>query len=148
MTTPTTNRRELRPEEVPEVQRFLEVREKYAKFRETHPKFFDQLDHLIEEYNAALEDAEKTCRANQVSCGPFQLLGRPTVKWNPEQVLEELGFEAFKKLGGEEKTVTTFVIDTSRCETAFQQDQIPEEVADKVRTVTCRYGKVSRMSLP
>lgn len=130
--------------QVPEVQAFLEAREKVERLKEAYPEVFEQLSHLQQEYNAALEAADKAVRAKKISCGPFDCYQMQT-KYNAERLFEELGRDEFLKVGGTIKTVTQYDVDKNKLEAHITSGVIPDEVVGAVRDVSPRYKKPDKI---
>jgi hypothetical protein len=140
--------RNLQPESVPEVADFVEADDRYQEFKNKHRKIFEQLIALAEDRNAKLEAADKALRVREASCGPFQLLGKPTTKINADKLIEQVGKKNFFELGGTEQTVVTYKIDEATFERAVASGVVPDEVLEEVRTTTCRFSKPDKVVIP
>lgn len=132
--------------EIPEVVRFNEAREQIEQLYESYPQVFDQLRQLSEEYNSALEAADKAVRARKVTCGPFVMYQTQT-KYHAEKLYEEVGRERFFELGGKVNTVTTFELDKAKFEAHVTANAVPAEVVEVVREVSPRYRKPEKISV-
>lgn len=132
--------------QIPEVQHFLDIRDRVQRLKEAFPEVFEQLDQLAGEYNQALEAADKVVRGKKVSCGPFDLYQWATT-YNAEKLHEELGREEFLKVGGQIKTIATYDIDKAKLEAHITSGAIPGEVVDAVRTVSPRFKKPEKINI-
>lgn len=123
------------PEEVTEVREFLGAFQRLEMFRQQHADVFAQYDTLVQEYNQKLEDAERTCRAQQIACGPFDLYNFST-KYDAKALYDLIGRERFFKVGGSERSETVYTIDKTKVESAIQRGDIPEDVVDSFKKVS------------
>jgi hypothetical protein len=133
---------------IPEVQEFEKARRELEDFKASNVDFFEALGALVDRYNSTYDMASKAVKAKQVSCGPFVLTGRPTVKWDAEKLYEEMGRDFFLEHGGVEKQVVVREIDKSKVEAAYVQKLIPEEVADVARKVRVAHHSPDKVVLP
>lgn len=131
--------------QIPEVEHFLQVKERIENLKEAYPEVFEQLGQLAQDYNQALEAADKVVRAKKVSCGPFDLYQWQT-RYNPEKLYEELGRDEFLKVGGTIKTITTYDVDKAKLEAHITSGVIASEVVEVVRDVSPRYKKPEKIS--
>ena len=142
-----TNKRPI--EAIPEVQEFEQIRQDLFDFKDSNPEFFAELGQKVSRYNAAYDMAEKAVRAKQISCGPFVLTGRPTVKWDEKVLFEEMGRDFFlSTLGGKEIPRVELEVDSSRVEAAMVQKLIPDEVVKIARKVRVSYHKPNKLVMP
>lgn len=133
-------------DQVPEVQHFIEVGEKIERLKEAYPEVFEQLQSLTEEFNAALESADKACRAKKISCGPFDLYQWQT-KYNAEKLYEEVGRDKFLEIGGKISTVTQYDVDKAKLEAHISSGAIEKEVVDVVKETSPRYKKPEKIHI-
>jgi len=133
---------------IPEVEAFERIQRELDEFKRANPEFFEQLQHIVDRYNATRDMAEKVVRTKQISCGPFQLTGRPSVSYDGEVLYEEMGRDWFFEHGGATKQITKYEIDKTKAEAAFSAGIIPEEVAAKARKVKASYHKPEKVELP
>lgn len=131
---------------IPEVEHFLDVRNKVERLKEAYPEVFEQLATLATDYNQALEAADKVVRGKQVSCGPFDLYQWSTT-YDAEKLYEELGKDEFLKVGGQIKTVTTYDIDKAKLEARITSGAIPGEVVTIVKKTSPRYKKPEKINI-
>lgn len=131
---------------IPEVAVFVEAQERLERFKAAYPDLFEQLDHLVEEHNTALEAADKAVRGQQVSCGPFVMMSS-TTKYDADKLFEELGRDKFLEVGGQVKTVTVYDIDKARLEAHLASGIIKPDVVATFRTITPRYKKPEKIVL-
>lgn len=133
---------------IPEVGAFTKIQRELETFKKNNPEFFEELNSIVERYNAALDLADKAVRAKQVSCGDFQLMSRPTVYYDAEKLCEELGEEAFIALGGTVKQVPEYAVEKHVLESNIVRGIIPDDIVKRTRTVRCRYDKPEKLNLP
>ena len=131
---------------IPEVAAFVEAQERLQRLQDAYPEIFVQFKQLAEDYNQALEAADKAVRAQKVSCGPFSLMS-VTTKYDAEKLYEEVGREAFLKFGGIEKSVTKYEVDKGRLEAAIAANAVPAKVVEDVRDISPRYKKPEKIVL-
>jgi hypothetical protein len=124
--------------DIPEVAEFLAAMGRLEAFRQQHPDIFAEFDKYIDDYNTKLEMAEKTVRAEGVSCGPFELYQFGT-KYDAKNLYDLVGHERFFTIGGSTSTQTVYEVDPQKVEMAIEQGKIPADVVDSFRTVTPRY---------
>jgi hypothetical protein len=139
-----TNQNPVPESMIPEVAAFVEAQERISRLKESYPEIFEQLDILKDDYNTALEAAEKAVRAQKVSCGPFTLISIQT-KYDAEKLYEAVGRDAFLRFGGIEKSVTVFSVDKSRLEAAIAANAVPSMVVEDVKDVSPRFKKPEKI---
>lgn len=135
------------PAEVPEVQRFLVAKGNIDRFKAANPMVFTQLEALVEEYNAALQESDKVLRARRTSCGPFDLYSI-ACKYNAEKLHDELGEESFLKVGGIKSKVTEFSLNEPLFEAMIERGEVPAEVVEVVRTFVPNFHKPKPLLIP
>lgn len=123
------------PEEVTEVRDFLGAFQRLEAFRRQNAELFAQYDTLVQDYNQKLEDAERTCRSQQIACGPFDLYNFST-KYDAKALYDMIGRDRFFRVGGSERSETIYSIDKAKVEGAIQRGDIPEEIVDTFKKVT------------
>jgi hypothetical protein len=133
--------------EVPEVAAFEAVQKKAQAFREANPEFFEYLDALVNEYNTALEAAEKAVRNRQVTCGDFVLYQFAT-KYFPDPLFDGLGHDQALAAGGIESTRTVRSVDKARVDSAIAAGVVPAHIASQVCKKEPRFKKPNKMELP
>lgn len=133
---------------VPEVDAFEAISEEIEEFKSSNAAFYQELQSLAERYNAAHEMAFKAVRSKRVSCGPFQLMGRPAVKYDPNKIIELFGESVFKKYGGRTKQVTVYEVDKEQMDVACASGLISQEEIDTIREIQPRYRKPEKLVLP
>lgn len=138
---------EIPVEEIPEVVRFAEVQARYEAFKAANPEFFDYLNAVTEEYNAAWEDAEKAVKSRQASCGDF-ILYQFATKYKPDILFQALGHDRFLAAGGVVQTKTVYEVDKTRVDSSIASGVIPPAVAEQVRVQEARYHKPNKLELP
>ena len=142
------NVKEKRTEDIPEVVEHLRAATLLREFMQFHEEFAEELEYLVEQYNRTMEIAERAVREQQVTCGPFRLMGAPSVKWDANGLVEDIGQEEFINIGGTAQTSVVYKIDKKKADAAASQGIIPAEVADAHRKVTPRYTKPNKIVLP
>lgn len=133
------------PNEVREVMEFLEAMERLEQFRMQHATVFAEYERLAADYNQKLEAADKEVRAQQVTCGPFDLYQFAT-SYDAKVLYDLIGRDQFLRVGGSEKRETTYQIDKTKVEIAIQQNVIPKDVVDVFKKVSPRYHKPEKIS--
>lgn len=133
---------------VPEVEAFEKIQRELEEFKADNTEFFEVLGELTARYNAALGMAEKAVRSQQVSCGPFQLTGKPSISYDAEVLYEEMGRDFFFAHGGSVKQVTEYAVDRAQAEVAYAKGLLPAEIVSKVRKVKLSYHKPPTVALP
>lgn len=131
---------------IPEVARFIEAQERINRLKEAYPEIFEQFESLKDEYNSALEAADKAVRARGVSCGPFTMMNTAT-KYDPTKLYEEVGRDKFLEFGGVEKTITVFELDKARFDSCIAAGAVPSSIVGDVKSVTPRYKKPEKIIL-
>lgn len=134
------------PEEVPEVAHFIAVKQKIDALKDSYPEVFRMLDSLTDEYNTALEAADKAVRGKKISCGPFDLY-QFQKSYDADKLYEELGREKFFAVGGIERTVKVLEVDKAKIEAAIASNAIPKQVADIAVTESPRFKKPEKISV-
>lgn len=140
---PTT----LEPQQVQHVLEFVEVSKLLDEYKEQHAAVFDGFNTLAEEYNQKLEAAEKTCRSQNISCGPFELY-QVSTSYDAKTLFEILGREKFILVGGKISTQTIYEVDKARIEVSIDQKAIAPELIDHFRNVSPKYHKPKKIELP
>lgn len=126
------------PSEIPEVAHLMAVIAKIDKFREDNAPFFQYWEPLTEEYNDALQAAEKAVRAKGVSCGPIVLYQfQTTVDW--DMVFQIRGHEQGLAVGGEIATVQKKGGNKPRYLSAVEAGVVPKEESDLTVKTTPKY---------
>ena len=132
---------------VPEVVELIDAQDALEAFKQSHPEIFRTLEALTERYNAALESAEKVCRARAVSCGPLHLY-QFTTRYDAEALYGAVGREKFLELGGKVGTKATYEVDKTCLETAIAQNKLSAEIVEISRKETPNFHKPDRLVLP
>lgn len=135
------------PSSIPEVVEFLDAQDAIQTFKESNAAVFEQYAELAERYNTALEQADKVCRAKQVSSGPFDLY-QFTTKYDAEALYNAVGRDKFLEVGGKIDSKTIYDLDKGRLEAAVAQKKVPAEVIDQVRKETPAFHKPDKLVLP
>ena len=143
----TQQKNDLSVDDIIEVQHFMEVQAKYEEFKEKHSAVFAELQLIAEEYNTALESADKAVRAKQIACGPFRILNHST-RYDAEKLYEELGKDTFLNSGGVIKSKTIYDLDKPRFEAQVAANMIPAEVVEVVKSTAARYASIGNIVLP
>ncbi len=87
----------------PEVEAFIEAAEKYERVKAFYSEAVEAITSMQEEYNSALDAAEKAVREDGTSQGPFHMSSKRE-KVNAEELHRILGEDRFLAVGG---TITT-----------------------------------------
>lgn len=146
-TTPAVeNGARLPAEAIPEVSAFLDIQEQLMAIRVDNPEVFRQFDDLVEQYNAALEAADKVVRLKGVSCGPFDNY-TTKIDNDAEKMFEELGEERFLQCGGSITKQTVYSVDKNRVEAAIASGKIPQECLAEFQTTKRAYHVPKKIAL-
>jgi hypothetical protein len=133
--------------DIPEVLRFQQAQERYKQFQDANPQLFEYLEALQQEYNTALEAADKAVRARSVSCGDFDLYTR-TQKVDAKALHDAVGRQPFIDLGGHVGSVATYTIDKKLVERAVVTGVLNKTIAEEVTSNTAAYHAPKPISLP
>lgn len=133
--------------EIPEVLNFESVKARYAKFKQDNPAFFQYMNQLQEEYNIALQAAEKAVKAKKVSCGDFHYYLRLD-KIDEDMAYQIHGHEKFLALGGSVETVTVRKMDKTRYMSNVQSGVVTKEESSITVKTEPRYHKPEGMNVP
>jgi hypothetical protein len=136
------------PHAIPEVEEFLKAQKELEEFKDDNTNFFEALQPLVDRYNATLELADKKVRAQQISCGPFQLTGKPSISYDAEKIIEEMGVDFFLEIGGVVAQKLVYEIDKLKAEAANAANLFPPEVLKVVRKTRVAYHKPEKVNLP
>lgn len=126
------------PEEIPEVQTYLEELKMFEEFKKLHSHLFETYDYLLDTMNQRLVEADKAVRAQQVSCGPWHLQ-RIQIKYDPEKLRELVGEKRFFDLGGTKQTKITYEIGKSMIETAIARKELEDDLIEEIKCQTPYY---------
>lgn len=137
----------LSPDKVKKVKRFLEAQERLQAFKSEHYEIFQEFTQHLQEYNEALEDADKEVRAKGINCGPFSVCGEQ-VKIDVEKLYDELGEEDFLKAGGTVETRKVYEIDKKKFESLAESGAVPQEVVDSCYSRSFKFKAPAKATLP
>lgn len=132
---------------IPEVEEVMDIKLEIDTLKGEYPEVFMRLTDLVDRYNTALEKAEKTVRAQEVSCGPF-INFSATVKYDAEAMYDEIGEKLFFEIGGKVEHVATYKVDKDQVEAAIQTGKIPQESIESFRSIERKYKKPPKLELP
>ena len=135
------------PRNVPAVIEVLDAQDALNAFKEEHAAVFEQLEGLVSRYNSAIENADKVCRAQKISCGPFQLYQFST-KYDAEALYNAVGRDTFLTVGGKISTKTVYDVDKGALEAAIAQARISNDVIEQVRKETPAFHAPKPVVLP
>jgi hypothetical protein len=133
------------PEQVKEVADFLEAFRQVEAFKEQHSDVFAQYEVLARQYNQKLEAAEKICRQQRVTCGPFELYQFSTV-YDAKILYDMIGHDMFFRVGGNTKQETVYGVDKAKVKVAIEQGTVPSDVVEAFRKVTPSFHKPEKIS--
>jgi len=131
----------------PEVMAFEQAKSDIEEYKAMHKEVFETFDALVERYNTSLEAADKSCRAAEVNCGPFDLYQYKTT-YDAEKFYNAVGRNQFLELGGSTGTKTTYEIDKARFEASVAAKKISKEVVDMVRKESPAYHTPKKAVIP
>jgi hypothetical protein len=123
---------------IPEVAEFVDRNGMLEAFMESHKGIFETYRSLQAAAEQALEAADKTVRAQGVSCGPWERYQIRTT-YNAEALYEALGRDGFLAIGGKLVTKTGYEVEGKRLETAIARGEIPKSVIDTVKKEVASY---------
>lgn len=123
---------------IPEVAAYEEAKQMLDAFRAVNEQVFSTYADLVDDLNQKREAADKVVRAQEASCGDWDLYQYQT-KYDAKALFEALGRDGFLAVGGKLKKVTEYDVDKAKVKMAISSKQIPEEVAEAVVTVSPRY---------
>lgn len=132
---------------IKQVKAFQEIETRIMNFKSLHSEIFQQFAYLLDEYNDALTEADREVRALGVSCAPFVICGE-TTKIDAQKLYDELGEEAFLKVGGVIEIQRIHSIEKNTFETMANDKSIPQEVVDSCRSQSLRYTTPKKIELP
>jgi hypothetical protein len=132
---------------IPEVVSYLNAKDKLDAFKEEYAEIFEQLELIGQEYNAALEAADKAVRAQGVSCGPFEAY-QTTTTYDATALYDTVGEERFVELGGKIVTVKQYELDKARIEAAIAAGRLPAPVVAAFRKRTPKYHHKRKVEIP
>jgi len=132
--------------EVPEVEQFEQAQHDLLAFVDQHPKLFTAFNALAEDYNQKLEVAEKLCRQQQISCGPFDLYQQQET-YDAQALYDAVGEAQFLGVGGLVATQTVYKVDKQRLQIAIAQKHVTEKVVEAILKVSPRFHKPTKLSL-
>lgn len=138
------------PTPPPEVTEFLAAAGALHQFKQAHAALYQELEALVERYNATLEAAEKACRASNASAGPFERY-QVSVKYDAEALAARLPPEVFAALGGRVEEQKVYRLDRTRLDEALADPHLPADVSAAVqvaRKETPSYHKPPKVVLP
>jgi hypothetical protein len=133
--------------DIPEVVDFLDAKDALEAFKESNAALFEELSHLVERYNTALQSADKAVRSREATCGPWNLYSFST-KYDAETLYNALGRDKFLEVGGTIGSKTVYDIDKGRLEAAIAQRRIAQELVESVRKVSPSYHAPKPVVLP
>lgn len=125
-------------DEVPEVQEFLDIKQKLDELRIEHPDVFMVYADLVDRYNALLEKADNTVRSLEVSCGPFENFS-VSHSFDAEKMYDELGEATFLAVGGKVGQRAYYEVDSATVTAAIAAGKVPEESIENFMTVKRSY---------
>ena len=124
----STTKASLQIAQVPTVIAFMQAELDLTEFKNKNAKVIVELEQYIDAYNTALEQAEKTVKALDASCGPFdRYLERTTV--DAEKLYERLGRDQFLAIGGALNTKTEYSLDKKKALALVATGQLDPELA-------------------
>lgn len=137
----------LDPNDIPEVQRFIQEQERFQQFREQNKPFFDYLEQLATAHNEALNAARAACKQRGVSCGPIQVTTVKTT-YDADAMYDLFGREVFLEMGGSLETVQQRSLDKKRVDFNIESGRIDPDRAALIRRQSLSYKKNEEISIP
>lgn len=130
----------------PAVTRFEAAKREIERLREENEDLFDMLEGAIEEYNAALEQANAVVRALETSCGDFKVTSAYT-EYDPDALFELVGREKFLELGGTEDVRRSLTVDKVKLRSYIEAGKVPKHVAEAISTPHRKYSTPKPLKL-
>lgn len=140
-------KKNLNPDDVPEVQRLIEETLLMDEFKERHAAFMEEFRERARSYNTALDAADKVLRAQEASSGPFEMF-QCDVSYDAERLFSEVGEEQFKEFGGTIHPATEYRIDKVALEVLILLKRIPPELVKLIQKRVPKYHKPKPYSIP
>ena len=114
-----------------EVDDFLVAQERYFQWQRAYPAAYEALMAIQQEYNATLEAAEKLCRAQGRSEGPF-IIKSSRQNYDAEKLFDELGKDQFIAVGGVIENVVSYSVDKTVLQSKIASRKISPEVVEAI----------------
>ena len=134
-------------QQIPEVLAYEQAKAAYTNFKVQHPQLFQQLDYLVEQLNTTMEAAEKAVRAQQATCGDFDLYQKVT-KIDGKALHDAIGRETFIAIGGTVKMMADYKVDGKRLQLAVAQNRVAKDIVEEVTKEEQRYHKPTAAVIP
>jgi Rad3-related DNA helicase len=117
---------------VPELERF--ERAKLQLEQQLEP-----LQPLIDEYNAALEQANAAVRGRGIAIGDFKI-SREFDEFDADKLYELVGRDKFLEWGGAENTKRILSVDKTKLRSFIAAGKVPKGVVDQILTHQKQYS--------
>jgi hypothetical protein len=132
---------------IPEVVAFDQAKQRLLQFKAANSAYYDALTQLVEDYNQKLEAADKVVRAQQVSCGDFDLYSkRPAV--DGKALHDALGRPLYITVGGSVAFAVAYKVDAKKLQLAAAQGLVPQNIMDETVSETQMYHTPKSVGLP
>lgn len=125
-------------ESIPEVAAFEEAKTQLEAFRVHNKPFFEVLDALVQQYNAALSAAEKEVRSLKCSSGDF-VYYQNTTKVDGDLLCSRIGLAEFLAIGGTVEEKRTYKIKPADVARAVNAGRIVAHVQEECVTSSATY---------
>lgn len=120
--------------------------ERFEKAQEALEEALGPIQGIIEEYNAALEEADGAVRARGISIGDFKI-AREFDEYNADKLFELVGEEKFLELGGAETMVRKLSVDKIKLRSFIAAGKLPRLVIDQIQTRQRQYSTPKPLKL-
>lgn len=120
--------------------------DRFERAQEALEAALEPLQHLIEEYNAALEETDGAVRAKGISIGDFKIV-REYDDYDIEKLIELVGPEKFLAWGGSITTERKLGMDKIKLKSFIAAGKIPKAIVDQVLTRQRKYSTPKPLKL-
>jgi len=107
----------------PEIEEFLKIEDQLNQFKKKHAKVIDQLNALIDDYNAAVVKARDRVKKEGKSIGPFKFYKATKISWDVGILKNLLSEQQFSE-------VTTVVVDNDKMKLAIKSGKVPKDTVE------------------
>lgn len=132
---------------VSSVDAFERAEANLHNFMMKHREVFEEYEHLVNEYNTALEAAEVEVRSAGIEAGPFKI-HNTYYDVDVNKLYDELGEQDFLRCGGVIETRQALSIDKNKFLRLADAGVIPPEVVDVCREKKIKYKSVPKINIP
>jgi len=124
--------------EIPQVTAYVEAKERLDRFITANSVTFMEYQKLLDDCNAAKDDADRVVREMRVNCGPFKVHAVVN-KIRGKDLADFVGQSVFLQYGGVIETTNTFKINEDDYERMKSDGVIPPDANFEIQEL--RYKK-------